>query len=102
MASCSCCGDPEPGEFRLITMLVIGLALTGVAVLVWPFVGDVAGDVLTWLRQQDLIVPAEDAALRLPGDIGLSWRTLAVGFAVIVVLGWLLSQLLRALGLSSK
>lgn len=98
MASCSCCDDPEPGEFRLITLLLVLVLVTGAVVLLRPWFA--AG--LSWLRDQDLLVPADDAALRLSGEVGLSWMTLGIGFAVVILAAWLVSRLLLALGLTTK
>ena len=98
MASCSCCDDPEPGEFRLLTLLVIVTLVTGAVVLLRP----VWSGGLSWLRQQDLLVPAEEAALRLSGDVGLSWMTLGICFALALLVAWLVTRVLLALGLTRK
>ena len=98
MASCSCCDDPEPGEFRLLTVLVIVCLVVGAVVLLRPYFSSA----LAWARGQDLLVPAQDAALRLNDEVGLSWMTLGIGFAVVVLASWLLSRALLALGLTSK
>lgn len=98
MASCDCCDDPEPGEFRLLTLLVVLALVTGAVVLLRPWFA--AG--LAWLREQDLLVPADDAALRLSDEVGLSWMTLGIGFAVVVLAAWLVTRLLLALGLTSR
>lgn len=94
MANCDCCDDPEPGEFRLITLLVVLALVTGAVVLLRPWFAAA----LTWLREQDLLVPADEAALRLPGDVGLTWMTLGIGFLVVIAAAWLVGQVLRLLG----
>ena len=98
MAKCECCDDPEPGEFRLITALVIGVLVVGAVVLLRPWFSAA----LAWAGGWDLLVPADDAALRLNDDVGLSWVTLGVGFLVAVLAAWVVSRVMRALGLISR
>ncbi|GEM_PF-4095325 len=94
MASCECCDDPEPGEFRLLIFIAILALVTGSVVLLRPWFAAA----LTWLREQDLLVPAAESASRLPGDVGVTWLTLGIGFGVLVAAAWLVVQVLRLLG----
>ena len=98
MASCDCCDDPEPGEFHLLTALAIFALVIGAVVLLRPWFSSA----LAWARRQDLLVPAQDAALRINDDVGLSWLTLGIGFLAVVLVAWVLSRVALALGLASK
>ena len=98
MAKCDCCDDPEPGEFRLLIGLAIVALVVGAVALLRPWFSSA----LAWARGQDLLVPVQDAALRLNDEVGLSWLTLGVGFAVVVLASWLLSRVLLALGLTRR
>lgn len=88
--------DPEPREFRLLLVLAIGAFATGLIFVLYPR----TSGFLNWLRSRDLLVPADQAALRLPGGEGVTWMTLAVGFLTIVFIAWLVSRLLSLLGLT--
>ncbi len=95
MASCSCCDDPEPGENRLLVLIVLIGFATGSIVLIRAYLDDLK----VWLSERELLVPAEQAVVQLPGGVGVGWMTLGIGFLSAVVLLWIGSRILIALGL---